>query len=192
MYRADSFFSCKVAGSKSTSSAVSKFVTIPVQSDRSSKSIPIQKISSRSSNSSASSEDQDLHRTADLAAIEETYRSRTKALEEELGGLREQLTCIQKDSEAQAVKSQKTFTELKANFDKELNSWNKERELFKKNGKLVIMQMFNTNCVLCACGYVFILVCLLHKIRFNPLNRPLFTSCSRSNHYAQSTPELRQ
>lgn len=121
--------------SASSPEGSSKAITIPVQQDKFVKSIPIQKISKLSTNSC---DEQDPALIwAELFALEETYRSRTKNLEEEVSFLREQLSSAQKENRTQSQKSQKSFAELKKNFDKESNSWNKERELLQKSGKLV-------------------------------------------------------
>ena len=58
-------------------------------------------------------------------------------MEEHAARAAEQLATLRKDGEKLAAESKKSLADVKSRFDKELEAWNKERELLKKTNKQV-------------------------------------------------------
>jgi hypothetical protein len=74
---------------------------------------------------------------AERAGLEEAHKVKVKSLEEQAARTREQLAAARKESEKAATESKKALAEIRSRYEKEMEAWNKDRELIKKIEKQV-------------------------------------------------------
>jgi len=146
----------KQAESNKTKPNSSNVVVVPVQQDKASlRAAPSQKNPAQSSktdqNTVKPSEDdlsdrlekQERLFQTEKSNLEELHRSKVRSLEEQVTRCKDQLKSQKKDSDAAAAESKKALADVKSRYEKELSTWNKEREMMKKNDK----QVFDSLCI---------------------------------------------
>lgn len=140
----------KQTESNKTKTSGSNVVVVPVQQEKiSSKNAPTQKNSSLASKADQSAEkssDNELFSRlekqeklfqTEKSNIEEVHQSKVRALEEQVARCKDQLKSQKKDSEAATAESKKALADVKSRYEKELATWNKERDALKKTDKQV-------------------------------------------------------
>jgi len=144
----------KQAESSKTKTNGSKVVVVPVQQEKAgSKTTPKNGAQpSKADQSAGMSPEDDLSSRiekqerlfqSEKSNLEELHRSKVRALEEQVNRCKDQLKSQKKDSDAVAAESKKALADVKSRYERELATWNKERETMNKNDKQV-----STRCVI--------------------------------------------
>lgn len=146
----------KQAESNKTKASSSNVVVVPVQQEKpSSKTTPSLKNSAQTSKADQNAEKlsgddlsgrlekQERLFQSEKSNLEELHRSKVRALEEQITRCKDQLQSQKKDSDAAAAESKKALADVKSRYEKELATWNKERESTKKNDNQVSTHYVN-------------------------------------------------
>jgi len=145
------------AESVKTKASKSNVVVVPVQQEKASSkatpstknaaqtSKPEQSVAGKSSEDDVSSrlEKQERLYQSEKKNFEELHRSKMQSLEEQITRCKDQLKAQKKDSEITAAVSKKALADVKSRYEKELEAWNKEREMMKKQEEQVFSCFLN-------------------------------------------------